>query len=352
MPSLPSEAQDSNYGTCMAIELRYYRARTDGLLGLCDMTRSILQRKNGDRFPECLNQLHASFRKKIIIRPLDQTDTNAFSMPSRQSSIQTPHNVGATDVMCGRGTRVFKHPGNQAFRQVVFAHLEAYMNSPRVEKTVIIRTIASHMYSKGSRFLKKNRVSGEWYDAGEREAKDKIAHMFRDAAGDKVKYVRQLVKKKASKTPTPDVNPSLAHLLGRRLLETRSRHQTPNPVPSKDREASSGIALPHQLEAGEHVALPCSSLDDAESDLDCGFALTAFDNEADRFLVDDLLLDDDVFFAEEFETSSKNSKICSLSENEGDTLFHRLLDSLEAEALKIPEADRPVSLTLVETFEL
>lgn len=301
-----------------------------------------------------MSQLASGFiSQKITIRTLDHTETNAFSMPSRQSSMQTPSNVGATDVMCGRGTRVFKHPGNIAFRQVVFTHLEAYMSSPRVEKTVIIRTIASHMYSKGSRFLKKNRVSGEWYDAGEREAKDKIAHMFRDAAGDKVKYVRQLGKKKASKTPTPDANPSLAHLLGRRLLETRSRRQTPSPVPFKDREAASSIALPRQLEAEEHAPLPCPSLDDAESDLDGGFALTDFDVEADRFLVDDLLLDDDAFFAEEFQMSSKTSKRSSLSENEGDTLFHRLLDSLEAEALKLPEAaDRPVSATLVETFEL
>ena len=78
------------------------------------------------------------------------------------------------DVLCGRGKTNFFHEGNEKFRQVVGAYLEAYINAQnRSQKSAIVKEIADCVMQQGGRFLKLRK--GEWYDGGVKTAREKVS---------------------------------------------------------------------------------------------------------------------------------------------------------------------------------
>mmetsp|Transcript_10702 Transcript_10702/g.16398 ORF Transcript_10702/g.16398 Transcript_10702/m.16398 type:complete len:216 (-) Transcript_10702:87-734(-) len=102
------------------------------------------------------------------------------------------------DVLCGRGSTCYKHPGNQHFRVVIAVHLPKYANpdTSRKEKTSLIQKIVNDLqYKENSRFLREGE--GGWYCLNINEAKAKVGHAMRDAAAEmkrclKRKHVRGL----------------------------------------------------------------------------------------------------------------------------------------------------------------
>ena len=87
---------------------------------------------------------------------------------------------GPKDVCSGRGKRNWNHAGNIAFRNLIQANVESYINAPnKNEKTAIVCTIVDDMRRDGYRFLLQNK-EGLWYDMGDAKARDKVGHSLRD----------------------------------------------------------------------------------------------------------------------------------------------------------------------------
>ena len=86
------------------------------------------------------------------------------------------------DVLCGRGTYAYKHPGNQQLRASISAHAHEFgACQQRKEKTAIIQRVIRGVTDGGGRFLKLNPDSDTWYDGGMDAAKYRVGVAFRDA---------------------------------------------------------------------------------------------------------------------------------------------------------------------------
>lgn len=88
------------------------------------------------------------------------------------------------DVLGGRGSKQFFHPGNRILRQTISDRLNEYIGhgKDRRGKHTIIRKIISIFEEQGGRFLKFDNAVEKWYNAGPREFRKKISHAFRDAS--------------------------------------------------------------------------------------------------------------------------------------------------------------------------
>lgn len=99
------------------------------------------------------------------------------------------------DVLCGRGD--FHHIGNRQFRILIRANLDRYTSQKsRIAKANVIRDIINCVRDMGGHFLlSKKMKNGDtnhvlcelWYDVGDKAAKLKIGHAFRDAASNRKK---------------------------------------------------------------------------------------------------------------------------------------------------------------------
>ena len=121
---------------------------------------------------------------------------------------QLPPNYQPTDldVCCGRGKVSWHHAGNVAFRSIMQDNCERYDGaSGKIGKTLVITSIVAELQGKGYKFIKKNNA-GNWYDIGDAEFREKVAHGLRDqvnlkskearAPGDKVASRKSISKKK------------------------------------------------------------------------------------------------------------------------------------------------------------
>ena len=79
------------------------------------------------------------------------------------------------DILCGRGKAFFKHEGNKRFRDIVDKYINAYIQaSQRSKRSEIVKAVVNEMLETGARFLKKSENKLEWYDGGEKLAKEKV----------------------------------------------------------------------------------------------------------------------------------------------------------------------------------
>lgn len=81
------------------------------------------------------------------------------------------------DVLCGRGKTHFFHKGNVKFREIVGAHLGAYIQvRNRAQKSEIVRKTVREILGQDIRFLRKRKGidKGLWYDGGFTTAKEKV----------------------------------------------------------------------------------------------------------------------------------------------------------------------------------
>jgi len=98
------------------------------------------------------------------------------------------------DVLCGRGPKSFKHPGNQRLRTLIVLSLERYDRcESRKQKTLLIREIIQSILKGGGRFLKFDKTNDGWFDGGMQAARSRVGFAFRDArTPDKVKCIGKL----------------------------------------------------------------------------------------------------------------------------------------------------------------
>lgn len=110
-------------------------------------------------------------------------------------------NPQPADILGGRGSLQFNHAGNQVLRETIVDRLDEYRNpyNSRKDKHAIIYNMIDVIHATGGRFLKLDKVTAQWYVAGQAEFRMKLSHAFRDASiPNKVKCIdRMRLEKKA-----------------------------------------------------------------------------------------------------------------------------------------------------------
>ena len=79
------------------------------------------------------------------------------------------------DILCGKGKSFFNHEGNKRFRDILDKYINAYIQaSQRTKRSEIVKAVINETLETGARFLKKLENKLEWYDGGEKLAKEKV----------------------------------------------------------------------------------------------------------------------------------------------------------------------------------
>jgi hypothetical protein len=90
--------------------------------------------------------------------------------------------VNDEDVLLGRGPFCYRHPGNIAFRNLIQDHVANYARcAPRQAKKKIVQKLISKAQKQGSRFLVRDKDSGDWCQAHPYLVEAKVSHALRDA---------------------------------------------------------------------------------------------------------------------------------------------------------------------------
>ena len=91
--------------------------------------------------------------------------------------------VEPTDILLGRGPTCYNNIGNQRFREVIKLYLPDYAESVSKSKkhtSNLIENLWSKLLIQGFRFRFRSKITGDWVDAPECMAKEKVAHSLRD----------------------------------------------------------------------------------------------------------------------------------------------------------------------------
>jgi hypothetical protein len=83
-------------------------------------------------------------------------------------------------IKSGRGQRVYRHEGNQRFRDLVDEHVQQYLESSKAGKSELVHNVYRDILARGMKFVEEE--NGNWYEVtSEEEGKRKVSHRFRDA---------------------------------------------------------------------------------------------------------------------------------------------------------------------------
>lgn len=91
-------------------------------------------------------------------------------------------NVGANDVLSGRGAGISNHPGNIFYRNLVKNHKLEYSQSSLQRKKEIIRFIIDTIHQKSGRFLSQNPNTKEWETVSDDKVQKKTGQALREDA--------------------------------------------------------------------------------------------------------------------------------------------------------------------------
>ena len=85
------------------------------------------------------------------------------------------------DVLCGRGARSNKHPGNQRYLELVEVHKAFYRQAgSEKEKRAIALNVLTTIREQGVRILEQEASTQRWYLAHEKTAYVKVSQALRD----------------------------------------------------------------------------------------------------------------------------------------------------------------------------
>eukprot|EP00531_Pseudo-nitzschia_arenysensis_P005945 CAMPEP_0116130348 /NCGR_PEP_ID=MMETSP0329-20121206/8422_1 /TAXON_ID=697910 /ORGANISM="Pseudo-nitzschia arenysensis, Strain B593" /LENGTH=871 /DNA_ID=CAMNT_0003624701 /DNA_START=172 /DNA_END=2787 /DNA_ORIENTATION=- len=99
---------------------------------------------------------------------------------SKEPVCESPADVNAYDVLCGRGGGTNSQVGNRRFRKLVQEFQPIYLLARRKEKPLLARTIVLVIRKRGGRFLKKDEETGELYEVGDAKAEAKTSQALRE----------------------------------------------------------------------------------------------------------------------------------------------------------------------------
>jgi hypothetical protein len=118
------------------------------------------------------------------------------------TKLHTEEEIGMYDVLCGRDKAAFNNAGNRRFRVVVSSSLDRYLQaSTRKDKSAVIRSVVTMLYSAGGKFLQevpnKDNDRPLYTALNEKQAHEKAGHALRDMASLRSKSsLSTIIKKK------------------------------------------------------------------------------------------------------------------------------------------------------------
>lgn len=121
---------------------------------------------------------HAEMFRNIEVHKVCTLRESRF-MPSS-------YQPGPHDVVCGRGQKIHKHLGNRRFRLRIDEYIDRYISTKaRADKAELLMKVVNEIRDHGGHFiLQKSKTKGGrkfWYDIGDKMAREKVGHSFRDA---------------------------------------------------------------------------------------------------------------------------------------------------------------------------
>ena len=291
---------------------------------------------------------------------MEQTTQNITSGGPGQAFV-TP---SANDVLCGRGRISFQHEGNRKFRFLIASHLSEYTQArTKKQKIDLVRSIAQTIRDRGGRFLKQDRETQLWYDAGIQAARKKVGHSLRDASNDKIKCVRAMskslekknalneeLKKNAEKAFALEAKPDFSSSLPFTTMFD-SQQGGPLWLPAPVSSSANAISMNTSPLFGTVETISCNESVESESTLSSALEYETMSNhDADELAVDPLSM------VHLDSSSSHGSKATSVS-SEVLSIFNEInLCDLEEycdrqeQAMKLSSSSRlPRSDTLVRT---
>lgn len=95
--------------------------------------------------------------------------------------------IGRNDVLLGRGGATNSHSGNKAFRGLVKAHQDEYLNAKKKDKPAVAARVVERIRQQGGYFLRQHGTSQDgrhiyWVDVGDDRAKEKTCQALREGA--------------------------------------------------------------------------------------------------------------------------------------------------------------------------
>jgi len=105
-----------------------------------------------------------------------------YANPNRKRALHPCFQPGPLDVICARGKAAHKHEGNVRFRDLVNHFREEYAakKTSKQQKSKIVTRVVNtiRQASPHGGFVKE--INGNWYEVGDRSAKEKVGQTFRD----------------------------------------------------------------------------------------------------------------------------------------------------------------------------
>jgi len=139
---------------------------------------NLISNKENDRFSslemkrKLITRCHNDDRKAVVTEKKLNNNNNRFHID----------HVLDSDVLCGRGGRVNRHPGNIMYRNIVSSMKIKYKNTiSQIGKADLSRAIVQHVCNQGGRFIKKDEKSGKkFYILNQDEARRKTSQALRE----------------------------------------------------------------------------------------------------------------------------------------------------------------------------
>jgi hypothetical protein len=96
----------------------------------------------------------------------------------QQQVMITPTEI---DIICGRGKKIAKHPGNKIFNQAIHHNLQNYADAPnRIDKGIVVASVVNSLLDQGARFLTQDKNSKNYYVLSSEQIHGKTGHAIRD----------------------------------------------------------------------------------------------------------------------------------------------------------------------------
>lgn len=90
-------------------------------------------------------------------------------------------------ILCGRGERTNRHPGNKIFRRLVDQNRSLYHSGTKKRKGLIATSIVEAIYrhDQPGRFVRQDKKSKLWFDVGIKQAIKKTSQALREIVPEK-----------------------------------------------------------------------------------------------------------------------------------------------------------------------
>ena len=90
------------------------------------------------------------------------------------------NNIGAHDVLMGRGGATNNNSGNIRFREIVLSKQLVYLDSKKKEKKAIAQECVDSVHANGGRFLRRDDATGCWTEVPLKKAVTKASQCLRE----------------------------------------------------------------------------------------------------------------------------------------------------------------------------